>query len=93
MKVLILLFPPIFILGLLVVAYMGKMVAPNDIDPLGWVLLVTLSLALTWLIATVFNLAIFAPVYWFLGRSAARKKPTEKPRETETNQRAPEPRR
>ena len=81
MKAVILLFPPAFILGVFVLAYMGKIVAPDDLGVLGWVLLVTGSLALIWLVATVFNLAIFAPVYWLLGRSAAKKPLTEKPRQ------------
>lgn len=72
---------PGFIVGLLVATYGFKLGASENIGILGWGLLITGSLALTWLIATVFNLAIFAPVYWLLGRSAAKKNLTEKTRQ------------
>ena len=80
MKSCAIIFLPGFIFGLAVATYAIKIVAPDDIGILGWTLLVTGSLVLTWLIATAFNLAIFAPVYWLLGRSAARKQLTEKTR-------------
>ena len=72
---------PGYILALFFATYVIKNFAPDDIGALGWVLLVTATLALTWLVATIFNLAIFAPVYWLLGRSAAKRNPPEKPRQ------------
>ena len=57
----ILLFPGFFF-TLFVAAYAIKIVGPDDLSILGWALLVAGFLLLTWLIATVFNLAIFAPV-------------------------------
>ena len=31
------------------------------------------ALAVGWIVATLFNLAVFAPVYWLLGKIAGRK--------------------
>ena len=34
------------------------------------------ALAVGWIVATLFNLAVFAPVYWLLGKIAGKKKRT-----------------
>jgi len=40
---------------------------------LGWCLLILAVLLATWLIAMLLNVAIFAPVYWLLGRLQSKK--------------------
>ena len=49
----------------------------EDFGALQWCLVILAVLLVGWIIAMLLNVAIFAPVYWLLGRLQSRKSKTD----------------
>lgn len=73
MKTLTTFFPAVLILGVFIAIFVGVRFARDGLGVFGWILFVVGLLLIAWVIASLVNFAIFAPVFWLLGKLGRRK--------------------
>jgi hypothetical protein len=77
MKNITTLFLPVFAIGMLAAFVMLSKIDHENFGVLQWCLAVVVVLSAGWIVAMLLNLAIFAPIYWLLGRSQSKKTSTK----------------
>jgi len=70
-------------IGVLVASGLLVSKGHKDLGVLEWCLIICALLLVAWLIAMLLNVAIFAPVYWLLGRLQSKKSKTQEKREND----------
>jgi uncharacterized BrkB/YihY/UPF0761 family membrane protein len=77
MKSIVTPFTSALIIGVLVVFATLTNTGHEHLGVLHWCLVILAALLVGWMIAMLLNVAIFAPVYWLLGRLQSRKSKTD----------------
>ena len=66
-------FTPILVIGLAIAFFALSRVDYEKFGILQWIVAISVGFVIVWIIATLLNIALFAPVFWLLGKLHSKK--------------------